>query len=400
MFISSVCAPALIYIGFSIIQIFIDIYNNSINNAFLKFIFMLVFTLIINILCDLGFVVIAWFVVLVSIIMMFLVSTLIIQVFSIDSKNTKVSDITNNVELSSSELLKQQKYAYQYDAYKIDTRIDRDAIRSKFYDNIDETYGLPDNDESIYDLSNNPRKYFIVDKVLNYFSEFSFAKHIQNSELYNAIFSKNLINNELLYNDYINARHGVDPVDILRPSHRSSSSLDDHIPISSALLRLNPSYESPTRPGYDLFRRDRYGSYNYKYDNIYKMDGYDLFKRNKYESVKRDLQINDPGITATKIDERIEDMWNDLTAAEQKAWNTSDNTDLTTDYALRYNHLDLRNYGTHATDHIVSSLDRYVNNRICPSNENPITYKSKTGLECYEICPPGRQRGSDGECRT
>ena len=129
MFISSVCAPALIYIGFSIIQIFIDIYNNSINSAFLKFIFMLVFTLIINILCDLGFVVIAWIIVFIPIIMMTLVSTLLLQVFGLDSKNaepssqTNMKDISsNNIELSGSDLLNQQKYAYQYDAYKIDTR--------------------------------------------------------------------------------------------------------------------------------------------------------------------------------------------------------------------------------------------------------------------------------------
>ena len=68
MFTTGLCAPALVYIGFSLIQIFIDIYNGVINNAFLKFIIMLVFTLIINILCDLGYSVIAWFLVFIPII--------------------------------------------------------------------------------------------------------------------------------------------------------------------------------------------------------------------------------------------------------------------------------------------------------------------------------------------
>ena len=399
MFISSVCAPALIYIGFSIIQIFIDIYNNSINSAFLKFIFMLVFTLIINILCDLGFVVIAWIIVFIPIIMMTLVSTLLLQVFGLDSKNaepssqTNMKDISsNNIELSGSDLLNQQKYAYQYDAYKIDTRIDRDALRSKFYDNIDETYDLPYNHDSIYDLSNNPRKYFIADRLLNYFSEFSFAKHIQNSELYNLIFSNTLANNKVLYNDYISERHGIDPIDLLRPSHVSYTNDEYNL--------LTSSHMSSRKAGYDMYKQNKTGSYNYKYDNIYKVDGYDLFKRNKYESVKRDLQTNDPGITAIKIDERIEDMWNDLSEAERKAWNKSIDAKRSSVYALDYNNMDLRSYGTDKTDHILSSLDKYVNNRICPSNETPSTYKSKTGLDCYEICPPGKVRNANGDCRA
>jgi len=399
MFITSVCAPALIYIGFSLIQIFIDIYNNSINSAFLKFIFMLVFTLIINILCDLGFVVIAWIIVFIPIIMMTLVSTLLLQVFGLDSKNPELTsqinmkDIcANDIELSGSDLLNQQKYAYQYDAYKIDTRIDRDAIRSKFYDNIDETYGLPYNYDSIYDLSNNPRKYFITDRILNYFSEFSFAKHIQNSELYNSIFSNTLANDKVLYNDYISARYEIDPVDLLRPSHMSYTRDEYDL--------LTPSQISSRKVGYDMYKLKKNGSYNYKYDNIYKVDGYDLFKRNKYESVKRDLQSNDPGITSTKIDERIEDMWNDLSEAERKAWNKSNDAKRTSEYELDYNHLDLRSYGTNRTNHIVSSLDKYVNNRTCPSNETPATYKSKTGLDCYEICPPGKVRNADGDCRS
>jgi ABC-type multidrug transport system fused ATPase/permease subunit len=175
MILSSICPPALIYIGFSLIQIFIDIYNNSINAAFLKFIFMLVFTLIINILCDLGFVVIAWIIVFIPIIMMTLISTLLLQVFGLDPKSNNLRSQTrnakdisdNDVELNGSELLNQQKYAYYYehDQYENANRVDRDELRRKLYDNIDEVYKLPINVDSVYDLSNNPKKYFIADKI-------------------------------------------------------------------------------------------------------------------------------------------------------------------------------------------------------------------------------------------
>jgi hypothetical protein len=49
MLLLGLCGPALVYIGFSLIQIFIDIYAGVLNSAFLKFVIMIIFTLIINI---------------------------------------------------------------------------------------------------------------------------------------------------------------------------------------------------------------------------------------------------------------------------------------------------------------------------------------------------------------
>jgi len=385
MFLSSICAPALIYIGFSLIQIFIDIYNNSINEAFLKFIFMLVFTLIINILCDLGFVVIAWIIVFIPIIMMTIISTLLLQVFGLNPKDKDLSSKTrnagdissNNIELSGSELLNQQKYAYYYDQYKNEERIDRDKLRHKLYDNIDEAYKLPINDDAVYDLSNNPTKYFIVDKVLNYFSEFSFAKQLVNSQLYHSLFSKSLVQDNILFNDYINSR---------------PSSINYALPsISISGINTNITTNNVNNP-------NKYKSYSIKYDNEYKVDGYDLFKRNKYESVKRDLQSKDSQVTSIQINATIETMWNKLTAAEQNAWNNSSDAGKTTDYALKYDDKDLTSYDTHKTQNIISSLSKYTDDRPCPINETPITYKAKTGLVCYDICPPGKIRNSTGVC--
>jgi hypothetical protein len=382
MFLSSICAPALIYIGFSLIQIFIDIYNNNINEAFLKFIFMLVFTLIINILCDLGFVVIAWIIVFIPIIMMTIISTLLLQVFGLDPKNKQISsrttnarDISNNgAELTGSELLNQQKYAYYYDQYKNETRIDRDELRHKFYDNIDEVYKLPFNADSVYDLSNNPKKYFIADKILNYFSEFSFAKQLANSQLYHSLFSKSLVQDNMLFNDYINSR--PNSINYALPS------------ISIAGINTNITPNNP----------NKYNSYSIKYNNEYKVDGYDLFKRNKYESVKRDLQTKDPQVSTIKIDATIESMWNKLSAAEQNAWNNSNAAEKTSDTKLKYDDKDLTSYDTHKTGNIISSLSKYADDRPCPINETPLTYKSKTGLVCYEICPPGKIRNASGIC--
>ena len=386
MFLSSICAPALIYIGFSLIQIFIDIYSNNIKEAFLKFIFMLVFTLIINILCDLGFVVIAWIIVFIPIIMMTIISTLLLQVFGLDPKaknlrshTRNAKDISNNdIELTDAELLNQQKYAYYYDQHKNETRIDRDELRHKLYDNIDEAYKLPFNADSVYDLSNNPTKYFIADKILNYFSEFSFSKQLVNSQLYHSLFSKSLVHDNILFNDYINSR---------------PTSINYGLPI----LSINGAISNTTNIT-DTSNVNKYISYNAKYNNIYKVDGYDLFKRSKYDTVKRDLQTKNPQVSSQEIDSTIEAMWSKLAASEQNAWNNSNEAERSRDHALKYNVKDLTSYDTHKNINLISSLSKYTDDRPCPINETPITYKSKTGLVCYEICPPGKIRNASGIC--
>jgi len=381
MFLSSICAPALIYIGFSLIQIFIDIYSNKINEAFLKFIFMLIFTLIINILCDLGFVVIAWIIVFIPIIMMTIISTLLLQVFGLDPDS---KDLRSNVrDASDNELLNQQKYAYEYDQYKNEERIDRDKLRHKLYDNIDEAYKLPLNSNSVYDLSNNPTKYFIVDKVLNYFSEFSFAKQLVNSQLYHTIFAKSLAQDNTLYNDYISSRPGA--INYALPTVSIAG-------INSATT--TNSVNNPNNPN----NPNKYKSYYAKYDNEYKVDGYDLFKRNKYENVKRDLESKDPQVSSIQINATLETLWNKLSAAEQNAWNNSSDAGKTNDTKLKYDDKDLTSYDTHKAENIISSLSKYAEDRPCPINETPITYKSKTGLVCYEICPPGKIRNAAGVC--
>ena len=96
-------------------------------------------------------------------------------------------------------------------------------------------------------------------------------------------------------------------------------------------------------------------------------------------------------------------MWTKLSAAEQNAWNNSSDAEKTTDYKLKYNHKDLTSYDTHKTDNIISSLSslsKYADDRPCPINETPLTYKSKTGLVCYEICPPGKVRNASGDCTS
>ena len=301
MFITGLCGPGLVYIGFSLIQIFIDIYNGVMNAAFLKFIIMIVFTLIINILCDLGFSVIAWILVFIPIIMMTIISTLLLQVFGLDSENKNLNtkkitkDISNNA-ITENEILNSQE------STSSNNRIDRDNLRIKFYDKIDSYYDLSYNKKHAYDLSNNPVKYNIVNNLINYFGEYAFVRNIITSDLFNKIFSNSLATNSELLNKY--------------NENRMSSNLEE----------------------------------------INLIANYNLI-------------------------------------------NNRNNRSDTSNNELKYDHLNLNSYDIHKTKAYIDSMSKYDHKFVCPSNETPITYKSKTGLDCYEICPPGKIRDANGVCK-
>ena len=82
--VESLCAPALIFLIFSIIQIFIDIFKTYYNQAFFKFISMILVTLLLNILCKKGLGTIAWMLVFIPFILMTLISVILIIVFGLN----------------------------------------------------------------------------------------------------------------------------------------------------------------------------------------------------------------------------------------------------------------------------------------------------------------------------
>jgi hypothetical protein len=78
--------------------------------------------------------------------------------------------------------------------------------------------------------------------------------------------------------------------------------------------------------------------------------------------------------------------------------NNRNNRSDTSNNELKYDHLNLNSYDIHKTKAYIDSLNK-DHTTVCPSNETPITYKSKTGLDCYEICPPGKIRDANGVCK-
>jgi hypothetical protein len=88
--LEDLCPPAILYLGFSLIQIIIDIFKNMYNTAIIKFIVMIVFTIILNILCNAGLSVISWMIVFIPFIMMTILTSLLLFVFGLSPSSGKL----------------------------------------------------------------------------------------------------------------------------------------------------------------------------------------------------------------------------------------------------------------------------------------------------------------------
>jgi len=78
------CAPAIIYLIFSITQILIDTYQGLYNTAFMKSIVAIMVTLLLNILCEKGLSVVSWIIVFIPFILMTVIVSMLLYVFGLD----------------------------------------------------------------------------------------------------------------------------------------------------------------------------------------------------------------------------------------------------------------------------------------------------------------------------
>ncbi len=81
--IDKLCPPAILYLGFSITQIIIDTFKGFYNTAFFKTIVMIIFTLLLNILCNRGLNIISWLIVFIPFILMTYITAVLLFVFGL-----------------------------------------------------------------------------------------------------------------------------------------------------------------------------------------------------------------------------------------------------------------------------------------------------------------------------
>ena len=100
------CAPALIYLAFSLTQVIVDTYNRLYNTAFFKIIFTIIITLLLNTLCTTGMGLAAWFIVFIPFIFMSIIVSILLYVFGLDPATGHINTVNqNNVPVPSNHTI-------------------------------------------------------------------------------------------------------------------------------------------------------------------------------------------------------------------------------------------------------------------------------------------------------
>ena len=94
------CAPALIYLAFSLTQIIIDMFKGLYNTAFFKCVIMIIITILLNALCSSGMGIISWIIVFIPFIFMSVIVTILLVVFGLNPETGKL-DVTCNSSTST-----------------------------------------------------------------------------------------------------------------------------------------------------------------------------------------------------------------------------------------------------------------------------------------------------------
>ncbi len=90
MAVLGLCAPALIYLVFSVTQVSIDTVQGMFNTAFLKMWVTLVFTILLNFLCKTGLGIISWLIVFIPFILMTVIVTMLLLLFGLDPRTGRL----------------------------------------------------------------------------------------------------------------------------------------------------------------------------------------------------------------------------------------------------------------------------------------------------------------------
>lgn len=92
MVFNRLCAPALIYIVFSISQITIDSLKGKYNIAMVKLFISFLFTILLNHLCQRGLGIISWIIVFIPFMMMTLLAAILLVMLGLDPSQGKLKE--------------------------------------------------------------------------------------------------------------------------------------------------------------------------------------------------------------------------------------------------------------------------------------------------------------------
>jgi hypothetical protein len=98
----NLCAPAIIYLIFSVTQILIDIFKGLYNTAFMKVIVTVMVTLLLNILCEKGLTAISWVIVFIPFILMTVIVAMLLYIFGLDAATGSLDYSCNGTDVDGS----------------------------------------------------------------------------------------------------------------------------------------------------------------------------------------------------------------------------------------------------------------------------------------------------------
>ena len=81
----NLCPQAIIYLIFSLTQIFIDLYKGLYNTVGMKIIVMIMVTILLNILCERNMGIVSWIIVFIPFVLMTVIVTILLYAFGLDA---------------------------------------------------------------------------------------------------------------------------------------------------------------------------------------------------------------------------------------------------------------------------------------------------------------------------
>ena len=131
MILTNLCTPALIYVIFSVTQIIIDTMRGHFNVAFVKFLISIIFTILLNFLCNKGLGIISWFIVFLPFILMTAIVSILLVMFGLDPLTGK-KRITKNIDyLNNDRMFKRYNNDLRFSTYylNLERKRNKGAIR-------------------------------------------------------------------------------------------------------------------------------------------------------------------------------------------------------------------------------------------------------------------------------
>ena len=104
------CAPAIIYLIFSITQILIDTFKGLYNTAIIKIIVTIMVTLLLNILCEKGLGTVSWIIVFIPFMLMTVIVSVVLYVFGLDTATGQFDYTKCTTDTSGNTLVYSPQY--------------------------------------------------------------------------------------------------------------------------------------------------------------------------------------------------------------------------------------------------------------------------------------------------